>query len=285
MTKKLTTVDINTRMADKGIYVIGEYKNSSTSVEVKCTFGHKWKTRVANIINRGDGCPYCFGHSSIKQRTSDELRKIFLERNIKIEIDSDGIVPVKSKAKFSCSYGHEWVTSINSMLQKKKTSGCKQCYKKNLPLTLDELQRRYQHLGYKISGPIKNSNTKITFTCSSGHVWLGNPANSRCSGCANYGFNNTKEAYGYVLVFKDFIKYGISNSIDSRLYRHKLRNPSHTVKIIQKFSTGAEAKEWEKYIAFNFGKKFATKLECPDGWTETTSLEKLDAIIESLKNY
>lgn len=281
MVKKLTNDCINTKLQLKGMYLASDYINSTTSVKIKCSFGHEWITRVANIINRGDNCPYCSMHSSKIQHTRDSLNSIFKSKNVYIKEEFIGTIPVKKKVLFQCDHGHEWKTTINSMLSK-TTKGCKECYGKNIPLTLEQLQERYKHLGYSLSGPFVNTMTKLEFTCDNGHIWWAYPLNTRCSSCASYGFNNTKEAYGYILVFETFIKYGISNSIESRLYRHKLRNPKHNVYTIHKFSDGIKARKWEREIKNKFGEKFANKFQCPDGWTETTSLDNLADIIKTL---
>lgn len=281
MTKKLTQEEINQRLSVKKITLISEYINSTKSVTVQCEKGHIWTTRVANIFNRGDGCPHCSGHSSVKRYTVSELEKIFKDRNVTFITKYKDIVPTSSKATFICDDGHTWATSVNSMLGK-KTNGCGVCYG-NTPLNLDILQKRYEKYGYKIISTYVNSNEKIQLECSEGHIWWGAPLNTKCSSCASYGFKLSKTAFGYILVFDNFIKYGISNSIESRLHRHKIHNPSHTVHLIHKFDDGNEAKKWEKMISEKFGKKFVDKSKCPDGWTETTHINNLEEITKSLR--
>ena len=83
-----------------------------------------------------------------------------------------------------------------------------------------------------------------------------------------------------MIKFDTFIKYGISNSIESRLYRHRLHNPPHEVVVIYKFSNGEKARLWENNIKDAMGGNYVKKDKCPDGWTETLPIFLLEIIIE-----
>jgi hypothetical protein len=55
MSKKLTIEEINLKLTDRGITVIGEYKSNATPVKVQCSQGHIWEPRIGNLISRKDG--------------------------------------------------------------------------------------------------------------------------------------------------------------------------------------------------------------------------------------
>ena len=145
MTKKLTISEINNRLLPTGIQAVGEYVSSTKSTTLKCGNGHIWKTRVANLLNRGDGCPHCSGHSAVKRWTTFLINEHLSSRGIKLISNYSG--KVKDKGTFMCDVGHQWETSVTSVLC---GSGCKLCYGKNIPLTLDQIQDRYKDLGLSL---------------------------------------------------------------------------------------------------------------------------------------
>lgn len=275
MTKKLTINEINNKLTTKGIKVIGEYISSSVSTLLECSAGHQWKTRVANLLHRGDGCPICSEHNHTKKWNTDSINKNISDRGIKLVSEYPG--KVGKKGSFVCDKGHTWETTIASVLA---GSGCKICYGKNIPLNMKEIQHRYEKLGYTVTGEYQNYDSVLKFSCSNGHTWDAKVGNTRCSSCAKYGFKLNRPSYGYLLKFDSFIKYGISNSIESRLYRHRLKNPPHSVEMLCKFENGEGAKLWENEIKSSMGGNYVGRDKCPDGWTETLPVECLQIIIE-----
>jgi hypothetical protein len=275
MSKKLTIEEINLKLTDRGITVIGEYKSNATPVKVQCSQGHIWEPRIGNLISRKDGCPHCSRHSSVFTWTTESINDKLKSRGITLISEYSG--KVKDKGTFVCTNNHEWVTSVNSVLNGR---GCKKCHGKTIPLTLEIIKERYSKFGYSVDGVYTGHGCNLTFTCSKGHVWKGNSGNTRCSSCAKYGFDINRKAYGYILQFDGFIKYGISNSIESRLYRHKIHNPKHEVLVKYEFDSGADAKNWENTIKTEFGGRYVDKTLCPDGWTETLPNDLIPQVIE-----
>lgn len=275
MTKKLSISEINNKLAPKGIKVIGEYVSSSVSTLLECSVGHQWNTRVANLLNRGDGCPTCSGHNHTKKWTTEAINANLSDRGIKLISEYPG--KVSKKVSFICNHGHVWETTVASVLS---GTGCKICYGKNIPLTIEEIQLRYKKLGYSVTGEYENYDSVLKFSCADGHTWNATVGNTRCSSCAKFGFKLDRPSYGYLLKFDSFIKYGISNSIESRLYRHRLKNPPHSVEMLRKFDNGEGAKLWENEIKSSMGGRYVGRDRCPDGWTETLPLEFLQIIIE-----
>jgi hypothetical protein len=275
MSKKLSIEEINQRLEDKGITVVGEYKSNACPTEVECAYGHSWSPSIANLLSRKDGCPHCAGHSSVVTWTTETINEKIHARGITMVTEYTG--KVADKGTFICSQSHTWITTINSILRGR---GCKQCHGKTMPLSLEIIQQRYSAFGYTVTGDYTGHGCRLTFTCSNGHTWIGNSGNTRCSSCAKYGFNTDRLAFGYILQFDGFIKYGISNSIQSRLYRHRISNPTHSVVALFEFSTGEAAKQWETLIKTDLGGKYADKQACPDGWTETLPNHLLEQVIE-----
>jgi hypothetical protein len=56
--KPLTKDEINDRLADRGITIIGDFSNVETKTKFLCPDGHQWSATTSNIL-RGRGCPKC----------------------------------------------------------------------------------------------------------------------------------------------------------------------------------------------------------------------------------
>lgn len=280
MSKKLTITELNQRLSDRGIEIIGEYKSRKTPTDVRCLNGHVWSPAINNLLNRKDGCPLCSGHSSHKEWTTSSINDNLKSRGITMTTEYTG--KVKNRGSFKCEYDHSWTTTVTSVLRGR---GCKICYGKTIPLTLEVIQERYEKFGYTVSGTFTGHGCKLTFNCSAGHTWIGNSGNTRCSSCAKYGFSDERKAHGYIIEFENFIKYGISNSIDSRLCKHRKTNPPHKVVAIFEFVSGTDARRWENAIKSELGGRYVDKNSCPDGWTETLPIVCLQEIIEKYDDF
>ena len=128
---------------------------------------------------------------------------------------------------------------------------------------------------------------KTEFMCNKGHIWSAIPnsvvnAGCGCPYCAEYGFNPKKPAWIYILIFKNFIKYGITNNLDQRLIQHK-RNGEYTVAVTKLYENGTTAKKWEGDVKITLGGHYVTKEIMPDGWTETLPYDKLNLLLETIR--
>jgi len=56
----LSRGDVNVRLSehDRGIVLVGGYKNTMSKAEFECENGHRWTTYVTNVLRRS-GCPQC----------------------------------------------------------------------------------------------------------------------------------------------------------------------------------------------------------------------------------
>jgi hypothetical protein len=132
-----------------------------------------------------------------------------------------------------------------------------------------------------------NVHTKQIFRCHVGHEWeaelnsLLRTSSHGCPECSVSGFKKDKPAHAYILIFDDFIKYGISNRLKIRLNEHK-SNGEYEIHTTRFFERGSDALEWESMIKKVFGGSFVSKYRCADGFTETLSLSRLDEVSTSL---
>lgn len=51
----------NVRNLGVDVYFDGVYVNAKTPIEVYCSKGHRWKTKLGNITHNHQGCPFCSG--------------------------------------------------------------------------------------------------------------------------------------------------------------------------------------------------------------------------------
>jgi hypothetical protein len=143
--------------------------------------------------------------------------------------------------------------------------------------------------GVEIVGDYINGGTKTEFSCSFGHRWYALPNNvlnmgTNCPECSTNGYNPSKPGIFYVIDFGEFIKYGITNNIDSRLKSHK-KNGVYSVVITHLFEDGKTAVNLERHIKCSLGGKFVTKEQCPDGYTETLCPSKLNNILSIINEW
>lgn len=128
--RKRTNEDINLELSDRGIVMIGEYKNIHASVKFRFPCGHENISSPNNIL-RGSGCIKCLRQSKIRSRV--EIDNELMIRDIRLIGQYLGIM---TKTEFQCLNNHKWITTPNSVLNEK--TGCPECaeyggYKSHLP--------------------------------------------------------------------------------------------------------------------------------------------------------
>lgn len=101
--------------------------------------------------------------------------------------------------------------------------------------------------------------------------------------------NNTERPYGYIMYdkVKSFLKIGISSKATARCRQHQLNNPQYGLKVhaVYKFKDiQADAPESEIKKLF-CQPSYHVKEDFPDGYSETTSYENINEIIEIFTKY
>jgi hypothetical protein len=267
MSKKVTKEIVNSKLADsnRDVRLLGEYKGA----KVKTTFTHQicgniWSTTPNTVLN-GSGCPKCA--KNIPLTVAEVNRRI---KNRGLMLVADHITNNRTKTTVRHSCGYEWNTQPAVLLL---GHGCPRCA--NRPhLTTHEISDRLFKKEIVMLGEYTNAHNKTLFKHTRcGYEWLSSPStlltgNGSCPKCAKYGFNPSLSGYGYVLVFDEFMKYGITNTLEQRLKQHA-RTGRFDVLGERLFLTGSQAKEWEDAVKTNFGGNYATKSQCPSGFTET----------------
>jgi transcription initiation factor IIE alpha subunit len=273
---------VNGRIKDRGIYLIGEYINSHTKTNFQCDCGHIWSSSPNNILG-GNNCPIC-SHKLIanKLRLSKEIinEKLF-DRGIKLYGD---YIDSQTKSEFMCNENHIWKSLPASVTH---GAGCPIC-SKNLRLSKDVVNQRLKESNRNIEqiGEYINANTISDFKCECGNIWAATPGNimagKSCPLCSKYGYQIDKSGWIYILIFNGHIKYGITNDLDRRLLEHS-KNGEYTVATTKLYEDGNIALNWEKNIKIIFGGRFVSKEIMPNGYTETLPLDKLQALLDTVK--
>lgn len=275
---KLSRIIVNERLLNRGITMMGEYSNSKTKTMFMCCNNHTWSAQPSMVLF-GNGCPHC--NKISMSLTKEEINNRLLN-------DGRGITLVGeyfnnyTLIEFRCSLGHNWMATSNSVLF---GNGCPHCDNINRTLSKEKVIKRLIDDGRGITmiGEYTNSKTKTLFECSLNHTWSATPdnvfRNSGCPKCAEYGFNPSKEAWGYILDFGNFLKFGITNNLSRRLEEHK-RNGKYKVVHEQYHDIGQNALDWERGIKHSFGGNFVDKSICPDGYTETLCISILEELME-----
>jgi glutaredoxin len=168
------------------VIVIGEYTNMHTKVECECQFGHRWFPFAMDVA-RGEGCPQCGLISRVSKRTKTHEQFVEEVRNINPDITVVGTYKNShTKIEFRCKEGHKWITTPNNVLSGKTCLTCA-----NIQSSLRQRKSHEQfvkelkniHPDITVIGEYVNSNTKIEFMCSKGHIWKSAPSNL-LSGCS-----------------------------------------------------------------------------------------------------
>lgn len=188
----------------------------------------------------------------------------------------EGHLSCLSKGKLSCrcSTSYRWTPEQYEYKIKKKMveSG-----------TTDEF------IGFV--GEFKNQNTKIHRNCKIHGIYktsiskfLGE--NQRCPLC---GYHSQQECYINFIKENDSVvalKFGIAKDSEQRI-KNQNRKSTFTVEQhgVWKFPDVKSCKAAERYIKKHLPCRFLTKDQMTDGYTETTSPENLDYIINVFEKY
>jgi hypothetical protein len=227
MRERLSTSVINGRINHRGITMLSEYTGDKVKASFVCQCGNEWQA-TPNRVLHATGCPVCSGNILTKDIV-----------NARLVSDGRDIVMlgdyVKSKVKTLFTHlvcGHEWSAKPGKIIY--DGQGCPRC-NRDCPTPREEADRLLADKNITIVGEYVDLSTRTELECQSGHRWVTSPISvikrTGCPTCAEYGFNNGKPAHAYILDFGDFIKFGITNSLDTRLQNHK-RNGEYNVVVL-----------------------------------------------------
>lgn len=276
--RRLTKDQINQRLIDRGITIVGEYVNAHSKTKFMCEHRHEWLALTCNVL-AGKGCPICAKRAKLSANDIHDR----LEQNGRGITMIGEFLGSRARTSFLCSEGHVWDSLVNNVI---RGSGCPICAN-NVILTDDQVRERLPK-DITMIGNYINAKSKIKFRHDCGNEWESTPDNimrgKSCPKCSIYGFNPNKEASLYLLDFGTYIKYGITNDLERRLSEHRRNNGNHTVILTEFFENGNAAKEIESRIRTKFkSESKVDKEQCPDGWTETLPTHLSESVIELIR--
>lgn len=280
MTRRKTKEELNDQLRSQGraILLVGDYTAALTKSLFECDVGHRVMMRPNDILN-GHNCAICAGHHKTRETFNDQLNKLGRTERMVGEY-----LGAKIKTTFVCENGHEWPSKPNNILTGRSCPICA-----DTSLTKDQINQRLidedRHI--ELIGVYKNNYTPTTFRCSEGHEWQTNAGTllsnkSECPTCAIYGFSPLKPAHIYVIAYRDFIKYGVTNKIEQRLEQHRLWGEFNII-VKRACETGAIALRWENHVKTTIGGNYVSREIMGNGFTETLPRSKLNEVIETTK--
>ena len=270
---------------------------SRTKVWWKCDKGndHEWKVEVYS--RKRDGCPICAGRRVVK---SNSLATTHLEIAKQWHPTKNGDLTAYDvvsgshiKVWWKCSNSNhpDFFSNISNVC---RGHGCFECGRikiyKNKVKPIDQAESEvirllrkddYTFLGWV--GDYINAHSKFNYICSKNHkhsiVLNSFLSGVRCRDCADFGFNTEKNAVFYLrkIKLKDKIalKFGVTNQLGENREKQQQRKLLEKIKLETIFKTpkykGSIILEIEKQIKFFFRDhlRYLTKVEMPDGFTET----------------
>jgi hypothetical protein len=142
--------------------------------------------------------------------------------------------------------------------------------------------------GIKLIGEYTNALTKTTFQCVNGHSWLAvrhsvKNIGSGCPECVDRsggGFRISEPAWEYCFIRDNYIKFDITNNLENRLKDHR-RHGHINIVHLKYHKLGKFALDWENALKVKYGGRYASKEQCPDGYTETLPKNLLEHIISN----
>lgn len=276
MPKKLSLEIVESRLAPRGIRLVGNFNNVQAKTEFECDKGHRWESKPNNVMS-GSGCPEC------RKISKEEINHRLAPRGITI---IGNLIDTRHKSTFQCSNGHIWESNVNNILNGNE---CPECSRSKQMLTPSEINDRIKDRGISMIGEYVLSSLKTDFTCVvCNHIWQATPNNvmggSGCPCCADYGFNDAAESTVYLLEYVGFIKVGITNDFDRRYTELAKGAKLQPINVFRHdVATGKIARDIERIIKNKFTGGYKTSDEYPNGHTETFSKEIMAELLEIIE--
>lgn len=170
-----TTQDRVKKMVAKrgGRIVGGSYETQQSQLAFVCKFGHRFSSRVSNVLYHQSWCPNCAAtERADKSRTSIEEIREFVSTRGGICL-SESYESPQQKLRFQCADGHQWRTSWSSVHAGSWCPVCRReegASKKRLGLEIAQAHAA-DHDGACLSTRYVSSREPLKWRCRKGHVW------------------------------------------------------------------------------------------------------------------
>ena len=151
------------------------YVNNHTKLLWRCSEGHEWEAKPADVKNSGSWCPDCARSGSgltldARRQTLEWMQTLAIDRGG--ECLSPRYVNNHTKLLWRCQKGHEWEAKPHDITQ---GTWCPTCAGRPR-ITLGHMQAlAKKHGGQCLSTVYVNSHTKLRWRCQDGHEWEAGP--------------------------------------------------------------------------------------------------------------
>jgi uncharacterized Zn-finger protein len=195
----------------------------------RCQKNHEYEAPIHQRALGNSGCPYCSGQKTLTG--FNDVETLFPA----VALEADGWNPkefVASSHKvvsWKCNLGHRWNARIFSRV--KNGLGCPICAGKQVLVGFNDLATTHPEIASQANGwdpttVSKGHSTKVSWICSSEHIWSARPSTRTsgfgCPSCAASGFDPNDDGYLYFIHHPNWIMYqiGITNKPEIRLKDH-----------------------------------------------------------------
>lgn len=152
-----------------GILLSTEYQGVDAKYKWRCSLGHVWNASYYSVVQRGQWCGQCSGHTPDKKEMLRQAINIAKERGGKCL--SDKYVNSQIHLKWKCEYGHEWSASFSNISRGK---WCPWCAGNKVDTDLQLRNAREiarNHGGELLSTTYTGNKAPMRWRCAVGHEW------------------------------------------------------------------------------------------------------------------
>jgi hypothetical protein len=267
-------------------------------VEIICKIhGSFYQTPTVHI--KGHGCKSCAVEAvgELKRKTLESTAPwVFKDPNITPLVST--YIKATSPMSFICAKHGMFSRVLTSY--KEGCSICKECNAEHKARSRTSNTEDFIEKAKLVFPEYDYSNviyTKVTgyidVVCAKGHSFSQRAGNLLqgfgCPSCSRSGFSYDKKGYLYVLSIDGIYgKIGISNKYSKRIQQitNKAKVDVGTIAVFE-FDNGEHAKELEYQLLSSKDIEFSvmSKVDVPDGYTETFYLKDVEKVFDFIKSY
>ena len=280
---------------------IGEWKGNVTKLGLVCCEGHEFTPTITNF-RRGTRCPKCAHNYALsKEEYLERFKPIFIKENIIFNGFIGEWNGNKTKMNLLCEYGHEFNPIISSFQAGKRCFKCSKNYARSKEEYLERLKPIFVEENITCNGFVdewKGVNTRLKLLCDHGHGFSPRITDfqngTRCPKCAKYGYNPLKKGTLYIQkLIKEHlligVKFGVTNSNTTKRLKQQSSKSQFDHEIFYELTLqdGQKILELENKIkeAMKGKTSYISKVDMPDGYTETVAPSELSTIMYIVKSF
>lgn len=174
------------------------YVDTFTKLIWQCGQGHTWEASPHHV-KRGRWCRICGNKRAIAERTTNMREIQALAAARKGKCLSDSYVPGRT-LKWQCEHGHVWEAELHNVKSRSWCPVCGHLRGGRLRRRSIEEMRDIAHSrgGKCLSTSYQNTDSKMQWECSEGHIWLAIPSAVKkghwCPECAGVKKHEIEDA-------------------------------------------------------------------------------------------